>query len=71
MSTLLSFASLAALFAVYGYLGRVAVSRGHRAGESGSTYTLALPFYIRVAPFFLGLAVVLFGSAATWAWAGR
>jgi len=70
MSTLLSLASLAALFAAYGYCGRLAVSKGYRAGESGSSFTLAWPFYIRVAPYFLVLAMALFGSAAIWASAG-
>jgi hypothetical protein len=64
MVALLSFGSLAVLFALYGYAGRFATWKGYRAGESGSMYTLAWPFYMRLAPHFLGLGALLFALAA-------
>lgn len=67
MTYLLVFGSLGVLFAAYGYLGRVAVAKGYRPGESGSLYTLAWPFYIRAAPYFLatGAALLLGAAVAT------
>jgi hypothetical protein len=50
VAVVLTLGSLAVLFAAYGYLGRLAVSKGYRAGESGSSFTLAWPFYIRLVP---------------------
>lgn len=59
MPALLTFGSLAVLVALYGYAGRFAASKGYRAGESGSMYTLAWPFYMRLAPYFLGFGALL------------
>jgi hypothetical protein len=67
VTTLLACACLALALAVYGYLGRLAVAKGYRAGESGSILELAWPLFIRLAPSFFGIAVASGLAAAIWA----
>jgi hypothetical protein len=61
---LLAWGAVALVFAGYSYLGRLCVSRGYRAGESGSMFTVAWPAFIPLAPWFLGAGVCLVAAAA-------
>lgn len=53
--------------ALYGYIGRYAVTRGYRAGEAGGFVTLALPFYLKAAPYFLIAGLLVSGGAVIFA----